>query len=219
MQITKQGPPTDDGGFDEDTWKGMPQTTKLLLADVVDVESTTNDVTVEPCVICLNEYKRGEILCWSQNSSCSHCFHRDCMGEWLLRHEDCPCCRTNYLSLDGDEPTTTTTTPAAPTTDVASPEETYAYLRGMHLFHLLSQLQSLVETRPNTTIRLEGVELADGRRGSLEIQRANAASLEVNGRGLNVRVAADDDIRLELPAPSSQLPDSDNGSTVDLESQ
>jgi hypothetical protein len=71
-------------------------------------------------------------------------------------------------------------------------EETNAFLRGVHLFYLLSRLQSLADTRPNTTIRLEGVELANGRRGNLQIQRATDNSFEVGGRGLNVRVEEDE---------------------------
>jgi hypothetical protein len=39
---------------------------------------------------------------------------------------------------------------------------------------------------------LEGVELANGRRGNLEIQQATDASFEAGGRGLNVRITNED---------------------------
>jgi hypothetical protein len=196
--VSKQGPPStddDDGelvvGEHEGGGANYKKTT-LLLADVVDVESTTKHLSVEPCPICLNDYKEGEILCWSQNSNCMHCFHRDCMEEWLLRHEECPCCRTNYLALDGDDDEHVIAVPVPSSGEGHAMEETNAFLRGVHLFYLLSRLQSLADTRPNTTIRLEGVELANGRRGNLQIQRATDNSFEVGGRGLNVRVEEDD---------------------------
>lgn len=193
VEVSKQEPPsTDDDGdlpFDANSNEETKKTT-LLLADVVDVESTTKHISVEPCPICLNNYKEGEILCWSQNSNCKHCFHRDCMEEWLMAHKECPCCRHNYLSLGpededqiniGDEQAN------------SAGAENYSFPRGAQLFYLLTRLQSLADTRPNTTIRLEGVELANGRRGNLEIQRATDSSFEVGGRGLNVRVEEESD--------------------------
>jgi hypothetical protein len=210
----------DDDGLDLNK---APKETTLLLSDIVDSESTSKHIVMQPCPICLNDYYQGEILCWSQNSNCTHCFHRDCMEEWLLRNEECPCCRENYLSLDrdenddDDEELAGTGRPsiflgqhrypsqqqqqqqqqrgATATAEGEMPDESSAFMRGIHLFYLLSRLQSLADTRPNTTIRLEGVELANGRTGSLEIQRAtnDSSILEFGARGLNVRVTSDDD--------------------------
>lgn len=57
----------------------------------------------DTCAICLLEYEEGDEICWSHNKHCHHAFHKDCMLEWLLRHDECPCCRHHYLSLDDQE--------------------------------------------------------------------------------------------------------------------
>lgn len=143
----------------------------LLLADVMDAEATTKLDSVEPCAICLNDYQVDDILCWSQSQRCKHIFHRDCMEEWLLRQNECPCCRGNYLSLGDDDEDTEPNRGMGRNLNGRTPDDAAAFLRGMNLFYLLSRLQTLAESQgPNTTIRLEGLELADGRRGSLEIQ-------------------------------------------------
>ncbi|CAJ1948261.1 unnamed protein product [Cylindrotheca closterium] len=49
------------------------------------------------CTICFNEYKPGDEICWSNHPQCNHMFHKDCIEEWLLRHDECPCCRLNYM--------------------------------------------------------------------------------------------------------------------------
>jgi hypothetical protein len=48
------------------------------------------------CCICLEEFRVGERIC--QSYACSHVFHFDgCMLEWLMRHDECPICRRDYL--------------------------------------------------------------------------------------------------------------------------
>ena len=64
------------------------------------VESSSS-VSALLCPICINEYAEGDEICWSQNPNCSHFFHHDCLVEWLLRHDECPCCRSNFLLLEG----------------------------------------------------------------------------------------------------------------------
>ena len=49
------------------------------------------------CVICLNPYEKGEEVSWSMNNRCNHLFHRECIVEWLVEHDDCPICRNNFL--------------------------------------------------------------------------------------------------------------------------
>ena len=53
------------------------------------------------CAICLNDFHDGEEICWSQNIECGHVFHHLCIKQWVLRHDDCPCCRNNFL-LDSE---------------------------------------------------------------------------------------------------------------------
>lgn len=49
------------------------------------------------CSICMEEYKKGDVVCWSRNLSCNHAFHTDCLEPWLMRHDICPNCRSNML--------------------------------------------------------------------------------------------------------------------------
>lgn len=62
-------------------------------ASAVSLESIA-DAT---CHICLEPFEVGEHVTLSNVSSCQHAFHRSCIVEWLLRHDDCPCCRANFL--------------------------------------------------------------------------------------------------------------------------
>ena len=66
------------------------------LAFVNDLSTNSlNDPKV--CTICLEPYKENEEICWSKNEKCSHAFHLDCMTNWLMDHDDCPICRSEYL--------------------------------------------------------------------------------------------------------------------------
>lgn len=176
--------------------------TSLLLADVADEESTSEYVAVEPCSICLTDYAEGDVLCWSQNSRCKHCFHKECAIEWLLKHEECPLCRHNYLSLDGDDELSGEGAglPSA-AREGDTPSEAQPILRGMNLLFLLSRLQLLSDERPNTTIRLEDVELTNGRRGTLEFRRSTAATaIDVGGQGFIMSLRDIEDVDEEAPS-------------------
>jgi len=49
------------------------------------------------CSICLSDYSTGDVICWSHNPNCPHIFHHCCIEDWLVRHNECPCCRSNYM--------------------------------------------------------------------------------------------------------------------------
>ncbi len=160
--MLREGVPTGEDG----------QKATLLLADVMDTESTTSVTSLEPCSICLNDYVEGDVLCWSQNSKCQHCFHKDCAVEWLMTHEECPLCRNNYLSLDGDEDESLNDEDGSPLSILTipsimqrmndtAPEDTMTLLRGMHLIYLLSQLQAMADDdETDAAAHLQGIELA-----------------------------------------------------------
>ncbi len=61
--------------------------------------STTRSSLYSPkiCPICLEEYKVGEEIAWSNNHECPHAFHLDCILDWLMENDDCPLCRGKYL--------------------------------------------------------------------------------------------------------------------------
>lgn len=48
------------------------------------------------CAICLDGYEEGEVLISSKY--CSHLFHKDCILEWLDKHDVCPCCRVDMVT-------------------------------------------------------------------------------------------------------------------------
>jgi len=122
--------------------------------------------TEAACAICMEDYEEGDEICWSHNERCSHVFHRECIMEWLVRHDDCPCCRLNFLSLNDDSEniiaqhdeaggvsennngsntrnnSTRIVNPAShvpPLADDSSEEDTSAFHRGMSMFHQLSR--------------------------------------------------------------------------------
>jgi hypothetical protein len=49
------------------------------------------------CAICLSHFKSHQLVCESNNLSCGHVFHQDCMMDWLMKHRMCPLCREVYL--------------------------------------------------------------------------------------------------------------------------
>lgn len=51
------------------------------------------------CPICLNDYvNNDDEIAYSKNQACYHYFHKNCIMEWLLLHEECPICRCIYLA-------------------------------------------------------------------------------------------------------------------------
>lgn len=76
----------------------VPMTRRESFATVTseytfDDDSTTGD---NVCPICLCGYKKGDVLVVSQH--CTHCFHKDCILEWLEKHDNCPICRINMVT-------------------------------------------------------------------------------------------------------------------------
>jgi hypothetical protein len=64
-----------------------------------DCESIAgDDDEMAGCAICLSHFKSQQLVCKSNNSSCQHVFHKDCMVDWLMkRHDNCPMCREVYI--------------------------------------------------------------------------------------------------------------------------
>ncbi len=60
-------------------------------------ESIHDFPTISTCSICMQNYDVGDDICWSMNDTCKHCFHVSCITPWLMKHDDCPLCRENYL--------------------------------------------------------------------------------------------------------------------------
>ena len=49
------------------------------------------------CMICLEPFEIGDKVTWSKQMKCRHIFHHECIYPWLLKNEECPCCRSLYI--------------------------------------------------------------------------------------------------------------------------
>ena len=52
------------------------------------------------CPICCEDYAKGNDIAWSKNKECAHAFHTDCIVPWLMEHEECPMCRSDYICIE-----------------------------------------------------------------------------------------------------------------------
>jgi hypothetical protein len=74
-----------------------------LKTDLILPLENDEETPIPNCTICLNDYQEDDNICWSHNPLCLHHFHKACIIEWLKKHDECPCCRHNYLALSDDE--------------------------------------------------------------------------------------------------------------------
>ncbi|UJR36294.1 hypothetical protein I4U23_029023 [Adineta vaga] len=62
-----------------------------------NITITPSNLTINPsCAICLENFDPSIEV--KQLPICHHIFHMNCLTEWLLRHGNCPMCRTRILS-------------------------------------------------------------------------------------------------------------------------
>jgi len=64
-------------------------------------EESGNLYSPKSCSICLEPYREGDDICWSQNEKCAHVYHLDCIVDWLMNSDECPLCRADYLKEEG----------------------------------------------------------------------------------------------------------------------
>ena len=63
-----------------------------------NVEECGN-ISTRNCAICLEVFAPHDVICNSNNPDCDHAYHHECILKWLLKNEDCPCCRRDYLTF------------------------------------------------------------------------------------------------------------------------
>ena len=68
----------------------------LSVFDPSETKESPNDCDVK-CLVCQCQYEKGEKI---RTLSCQHCFHAECVDQWLLSKDFCPYCRT---SLEKEE--------------------------------------------------------------------------------------------------------------------
>ncbi|RZC46808.1 hypothetical protein C5167_039755 [Papaver somniferum] len=90
-------------GLDGSTIDSYP---KLIVGESRRLPEPNNG----PCPICLTDYKPNDtIRCMPD---CNHCFHPDCVDEWLRMSPTCPLCRNSPA------PSQTTTPSATPLSEL-----------------------------------------------------------------------------------------------------
>jgi len=127
-----------------------------------------DDPNENTCAICIAPYEDGEEISISHNRLCGHHFHKRCISEWLLTHEECPCCRNNYLTFNDDEQAEEDGGPVEqersirqqartddPNYDTSNVGNSTVAPRGLRIFYQLTGRPPLAaaatSTRPNTT--------------------------------------------------------------------
>jgi len=127
-------------------------TTKLCLdpeQQEIDTMTNTNRTTKPTisgtCVICFEQFEKDDMIVWSEDPTCHHVYHQDCMVHFLasnaernmtgrarrtnildVTHNPCPTCRKNYCHVQDQDiielmvSKTTTTTPTAAVTPAAT---------------------------------------------------------------------------------------------------
>ena len=56
-----------------------------------------NEENNAECPICLETFEEGQDLSRSQERRCQHTFHAECLELWLMKGDDCPCCRVTFI--------------------------------------------------------------------------------------------------------------------------
>ncbi|KAL2559257.1 RING/U-box superfamily protein [Forsythia ovata] len=77
---------------------GQPPASKASIEAMPSVEITGNENN-EECVICLEEWKAGQM---ATEMPCKHRFHGNCIKKWLETHGSCPVCRYK-MPVDEDD--------------------------------------------------------------------------------------------------------------------
>lgn len=75
------------------------------LLKAMDISNSNKSSLYSPqtCPICLENYKVGDEIAWSRNDDCYHAFHLECILGWLMKHDECPLCRGDYLCIECGE--------------------------------------------------------------------------------------------------------------------
>jgi hypothetical protein len=86
------------GDVKEERWRmeSFQQIQKLpvLTFDVNAVSTKDADDSEHKCLVCQCDYDHGDEM---RRLPCSHCFHKECVDQWLFSKDVCPYCRTSIV--------------------------------------------------------------------------------------------------------------------------
>jgi Ring finger domain len=91
----------DDDLLDDDLLSTLPLPIPLVRREsfaTVTSEYTSDDDSTgdNVCPICLSGCNKGDIIIVSKY--CTHAYHKECILEWLEKHDECPCCRAAMVT-------------------------------------------------------------------------------------------------------------------------
>lgn len=96
-----------DPGARQDIEANHPTIATIKSEEVLQKIGGSNGSAIHPkgekydsqtvCSICLESFEVGQKLSWAQNRRCNHIFHNECLIPWLMKHDECPYCRTVVL--------------------------------------------------------------------------------------------------------------------------
>ncbi|KAE9608070.1 putative transcription factor C2H2 family [Lupinus albus] len=89
-QSSHAPPPPPPQGLDPTSIKKLPI---ILYQAPVDHDGGAWEES--ECCICLGEFREGEKV--KVLPKCEHCFHCECVDEWLIHHSSCPLCRSSLM--------------------------------------------------------------------------------------------------------------------------
>jgi hypothetical protein len=69
--------------------KKMDKVAKIKLK--IEKRVIINKESLHVCVICFSDINRND----KYFLPCSHCYHHDCIQQWLQESRTCPCCKTS----------------------------------------------------------------------------------------------------------------------------
>lgn len=64
-----------------------------------NTRSQASSVETGQCSICLEDFGKGESI-KDIPGPCKHCFHAECLDEWLRKKASCPLCRSKVVVVD-----------------------------------------------------------------------------------------------------------------------
>jgi hypothetical protein len=84
-------------GKPEVSIQDVDKTNRIFCIDISRKKKPKVIDSTSICAICWGGYNDGDTACCSRNKNCSHIFHEACIMPWLLKKNDCPMCRLDFL--------------------------------------------------------------------------------------------------------------------------
>ena len=82
--------------LDEKEEKEEEQDYKFIYLSFSDLDEKSKEIHKE-CPICIEEFteniEKRLVL-----TDCNHCYHENCLREWIIQHSNCPVCRHEFKS-------------------------------------------------------------------------------------------------------------------------